>query len=433
MIKKASIFFLVVSLLLVILSPACVQPGKPVESVEPVEPVAVEQLTILDSSAKVEFPSKLQFNLKAASNIDISDIRLHYTVDQESYAQVTSEVYIGFVPDTTIDVQWAWDMRKTGGLPPGTGLEYWWTVEDVSGGKVETTPARLHFDDNRYSWQSLTEEKVTISWYEGEQSFAGELMSTAQQALARLAEDTGAYLKKPVKIYVYADSQDLQGAMIFPQEWTGGVNFSTYSIIAIGIAPRELEWGKTAITHELTHQCIYQVTTNPYNDLPRWLNEGLAMYNEGLLEPYYVNLLSEAIDKNSLISVRSLSSPFSAQGEEAYLSYAQSYSLVEFLITSYGQGKMLELLTTFSEGSSYDIALEKVYGFDMDGLDILWRDYVVKRYQEAEVTAIVPPPAQPSEEKRMSPVLVGVLAGQVTAPLLKLSLIAESWAWRRGW
>jgi hypothetical protein len=83
--------------------------------------------------------------------------------------------------------------------------------------------------------------------------------------------------------------------------------------------------------------------------------------------------------------VRSLSSPFSANSDKATLSYAESYSLVDFLITNYGQGKMLELLTTFSEGSSYDGALEKVYGFDMDGLDTLWRDYLVKHYQKAGV------------------------------------------------
>ncbi|MFC2056150.1 peptidase MA family metallohydrolase [Chloroflexota bacterium] len=370
-IKKASIFILVVCLFLVLLGPAPVQ--------------AQDGLTILDSSVETEFPSQLHFNLSVKSDVNVTDVRLHYTVDRASYAQVTSEVYIEFVPDTTVDIQWAWDMRKTGGLPPGTGLEYWWTVEDAGVGKLKTIPTRVRFDDNRYSWESLTEGKLTIYWYEGAESFAEELMLAAQQALARLAEDTGAYLKKPVKIFIYANSQDLQGAMIFTQEWTGGVSFFTYSIIAIGIAPHKLEWGKRAITHELTHQCIYQVTTNPYSGLPRWLHEGLAMYNEGSLEPWHVNLLGKAIAEDSLISVRSLSSPFSAYGEEAYLSYAQSYSLVEFLITSYGQGKMLELFTTFSEGSSYDGALEKVYGFDMDNLDTLWQDYVVKQYQEAGV------------------------------------------------
>ncbi len=367
MIKKAGIFVLVASLFMVLLGPALVQ--------------AQGGLTILDSSAEAEFPFKLNFSLSAESDADITDIRLHYTVDRASFAQVTSEVYVEFVPDTAVDVQWTWDMRKTGGLPPGSGLEYWWTVEDASGDSAQTTPTGIRYDDNRYVWQSLTEGKVTIYWYEGEQSFAEELMSTAQQALARLAEDTGASLKRPVQIYIYANNQDLLGAMIYPQEWTGGVNYFTYSVIAIGIPSYELEWGKRAIAHELTHQVTYQVTMNPYNVLPRWLDEGLAMYTEGPLEPFFEGYLSLAIEESSLISVRSLSSPFSAYGDEAYLSYAQSYSLVEFLITSYGQSKMLELLTTFSQGISYDGALEKVYDFDMDGLDALWRDYVVKLYQ----------------------------------------------------
>jgi hypothetical protein len=39
---------------------------------------------------------------------------------------------------------------------------------------------------------------------------------------------------------------------------------------------------------------------------------------------------------------------------------------------------MLELLNTFGEGSSYDGAVNRVYGFDMDGLDSLWRQYIAE-------------------------------------------------------
>jgi hypothetical protein len=342
---------------------------------------------------------------------------LHYTVEHDSYAQVISEVYIEFVPDTNVSVQWSWDMRKTGGLPPGSALEYWWTAVDAGGNKVSTTPVKVGFDDNRYSWRRLAEGDVTIYWYEGESSFAQEIMLAANQALARLAEGTGAYLKKPVKIYIYANTQDLQGAMIFPQEWTGGVTFSRYGIIAIGIAPNNLTWGKRATAHELTHLVIHQMTFNPYISLPVWLNEGLAMYNEGALDVGLSSLLSNAIAQNSLISVRSLSSPFSAYSEETSLSYAQSYSIVEFLISNYGQDKMLELLNTFSAGSSYDGALEKVYGFDMDGLNTLWRDYVTREYQGAKV-------------KIMSPSLRGALAQLVSGMTRDLGLVAQSWALR---
>jgi hypothetical protein len=205
-------------------------------------------------------------------------------VDRMEHAQITSEVYIEFTPATSVEEQWVWDMRKTGGLPPGSSVTYWWTVADAGGDKVKTDMARIQIEDNRYNWRSLTDGKVTLYWYKGDASFADELMATAQGALVRLAADTGAELEKPVKLYVYASSEDLRGSMIFPQEWTGGVAFTRYGIIAIGIGPGNLDWGNRAVAHELTHLVIHQVTFNPYNDLPTWLDEGLAMNTEGELE-----------------------------------------------------------------------------------------------------------------------------------------------------
>ncbi len=373
MIKKTGILALVFCLLLVLLSPSLVQ--------------AQGGLVVLDSSAEADFPSGLNFSLSAESGVNITDIRLCYSVDRISYAQVTSEAYIEFVPATTVDVSWTLEMVKIGGLPPGSSLEYWWLVEDASGEKVETASAQVQFDDTRYSWDSLTEGRVIIYWYEGSESFVQELMAAAQQALARLAEDTGAELEKPAKIYIYADVQDLQGAMIYPEEWTGGAAFTRHGTIVIGIAPMNLYWGKRAIAHELAHLVIHQMTLNPYSGLPTWLDEGLAVYAEGVAAPGYTSYLEQAIAEDNLISVRSLSSPFSAYAEEAILAYAQSYSLVEFLISSYGQGKMLELLNTFSQGSNYDAALETTYGFDMDGLDTLWREHVTGQFQAIEVEA----------------------------------------------
>ena len=60
----------------------------------------------------------------------------------------------------------------------------------------------------------------------------------------------------------------------------------------------------------------------------------------------------------------------------ATLSYAESYTVVDYLITTYGQDKMFELLETFREGASYDGALMEVYGFDTGGLDQRWREYL---------------------------------------------------------
>jgi len=402
MIKKVGILFLVVFLLLVSLNPS---------------PVRAEgELSILDSSAQADFPYQLKFSLSAESNYDINNIRLRYSVERTGFAEVVSETYIEFIPSTIVNVEWNLELVMIGGLPPGSGIEYWWLVEDTGGNRIETTPVQVRFDDNRYSWRSLSEGKVTIYWYEGDDSFASDLMAATHEALDRLDDNSGASLKKEVSIYVYADSAAVQGAMINPQEWTGGVAFTRYGTIAIGISPDNIDWGRRAIAHELTHLVVHQVTLNPYSGIPAWLDEGLAMYSEGPPESWYSSYLNSAAAEDRLISVRSLASPFSAYTEEARLSYAQSYNLVKFLIESYGRDKMLQLLQTFGQGSTYDGALEQVYGFDMDGLDVLWQDYI----------GVVSVPAAPVVERRMPPPLVGLLAGLATGLLAWLALVIEN-------
>lgn len=403
MIKKIGLLLLGVFLLLTLSSPVLVHAQGGIE--------------VQSTSTVIQFPLAIQFNLSATSDVNITDIRLRYSLDMESFAQVTSEIYAQFVPSTEVDVSSVLNMIKTGGLPTGSSLEYWWVLKDAKGRQVETEPTRLHFDDTRYSWQKLTQGMITLYWYDGGQSFAQGLMTAAQQALVLLAKDTGAQLNTPVSIYIYASPQDLQGAMIYPQEWTGGVTFSQFGIIAIGIATNNLDWGKRAISHELTHMVNHQMTSNPFSGLPVWLDEGLAKYAEGPVPQSDVDVLDQAIVQKSLISVRSLASPFSAYPSLANLSYVESRSVVGFLISNYGQAKMLELLNTFKNGSTYDGALKKVYGFDMDGLNTVWTDYIAASIQPTTT------PVQPVEGGGISPILIGVLAGVYAVLLVLLSLL----------
>lgn len=338
------------------------------------------KIEVSQSQAVMDFPLYLNFSADIESSNTVEDIRLRYKIDQLSFAEVVSEVFVTFNPSTSVQAEYTLDMRKVGGLPPGTNVSYWWKVTDSTGYSVETDASNYQIVDNRFDWDELSEGKINIYWYEGDQSFADSLMSTAQEALVYLKNNTGAEPDKTINIYIYNGSGDLQGSMIYPQEWTGGVAYTNYNIIAIGITPDILAWGQGAMTHELTHNVINQVVHNPYSDVPVWLNEGLAMYSEGLLSPQFTTPLSQAVKNDSLFTVRSLCSPFSALTDKASLSYAESYSMVDYLTGEYGSEKMLELLNTFKAGSTYDDAFIKVYGFDIEGLNDLWLDWVKDQY-----------------------------------------------------
>jgi len=372
-------------------------------------------IAVIASDVDVNFPSRAVFTVQAESYVDIVDVRLYYRVDRMNYAEVVSEGWADFTPANSIVANWVWDMTNAS-LPPGAEVTYWWMIEDDDGNRVETSPKIMRFDDSRFTWRSLTSSVgegggMTLFWYTGGDSFARELMDTCEEGLARLTQDIGTYLERPIKIYIYASGEDLQGAMIYSQEWTGGVAFPDFGIIAISIPPSQLEWGERALVHELTHLVVHQATFSPYGQLPLWLDEGLATYSEGELDPDLRSSLNKAILEGTLISVRSLCSPFSAYADKARLSYAQSYSLVEYLLDNHGQDKMLDLLTILKQGSTYDEALTAVYGFDIDGLDASWRATLAP----SSVIAVSRSPEQSEGTARESrPALIAALAALAT-------------------
>jgi hypothetical protein len=107
--------------------------------------------------------------------------------------------------------------------------------------------------------------------------------------------------------------------------------------------------------------------------VPTWLNEGLAVYSEGELDPSSERQLEDAIRDDTLLTVRSLSSGFSEVADKAYLSYSQSYSITKFLIETHGQEKMTSLLVALRDGWTIDEALMQNYGFNVEGLEAAWR------------------------------------------------------------
>lgn len=86
------------------------------------------------------------------------------------------------------------------------------------------------------------------------------------------------------------------------------------------------------------------------------------------------SVLDQALNDNNLITLRSLNGGFSELPDKANLSYSQSYSVVKFMIDTYGQQKMTDLLIALRDAKPIDQALLEVYGFDTDGLDSAWRE-----------------------------------------------------------
>jgi len=330
-----------------------------------------------ESTWDADFRDHITFKLNAASSTEITEVQLYYRVVGRP---ASSRNDASFTPGDTVEAEFVLDQTKPENyLPPGTQLEYWWKVVDADGNELKTDKQTMVYLDNRHPWQTLENDRLTLYWYDGGDEFGQSLFDRANQALDTLESDVGIGLENPIRIFIYANHSDLLEAISTnSQEWTGGQAFPDYGVVVIGVAPSQLNWGMGATTHEMTHLVIHQATDNPYGDLPRWLDEGIAVYNENQeeLDDDFRGIFEQAVQDDKLMTLRTLSSPFPADPIKANLAYGQSGAVVMFIIDSYGPEAMENLLNIFADGALYDEALQEALGVDTDGLDNLFRESV---------------------------------------------------------
>jgi hypothetical protein len=345
-------------------------PGSP--RLTQIEPV------IVNNEAIVDFPESVTFRLDLANEEPIVEATLVYQLGREGCLAAGTHVPVEVNGSS---LEWTWVMSRSGNPPPGAKMSWHWEVTGASGNTITTPVKELTFADERFEWQTIEARDDSLSapirlhWYEGEE-VGPVLLEAAVAGLERLQRDTGIELQGEVQFFIYADSADMREALLYVQDWAGGIAFTDYNTILIGVPPHLAEtWGSSTVRHELAHLVINQFSLSCLGgSLPNWLSEGLAVYAEGEPDEQTLEDIKEGIEGDLFQPVRTLNGSFPAQGDAASAAYSQSYSLVDYLLETYGQDKMQELLLALAGAASYDAALEQVYGFNADGLEEAWRN-----------------------------------------------------------
>ena len=379
--------------------------------------------TVTNNEAVLNFPESVSFSATITSDSEIRSIVLEYGNKQRTCGEVTAKAFPQFSPGKIVEAKWTWEMRQSGSLPPGASLWWRWRITDANGSETLSETKTITWLDDIHDWKSMNNgDFLRLHWYKGDQTFAIDLARSAYNGLQFNETQSGLKAEAPINIYIYADTNDLQDAILYEPSWTGGQAFPDHDIVILGISPSDLDWGRDAIVHELTHVLVGHQTFSCLGDVPTWLNEGLAVYSEGELAPSSQRQLDEAIRFDTLLTVRSLSSGFSEVADKANLSYTQSYSLTKFLIESYGQENMTALLLSLRDGLSIEAALLQTYGFDIDGLEDGWRQAIGAQPQpdSTQPTAVPTPTFVPT----IIPVSGAVLANQITPTAIPTSSFA---------
>ena len=302
-----------------------------------------------------------------------------------------------------LTASYVWDIRDL--LVPGAEIEYHWRVTDATGDQLTSAPAVFVYEDSSLPWKILATDDVEVRWYAGGAAFGERVLGVTVDALVRLEDTFQMRLEHQTRIIIYADGNLMREALGgATSQWVGGQAIGPFNVVVFSATPTTTDLDML-LAHELTHIVIDQVSDNPFSSPPSWIHEGLATINEtaGELRFDYPGIVDDALRRDSLLSLRGLTGSFPASSGGAILAYAESNSLVNYVIATYGAESIGRLLGSYREGVTDDEAVQAAIGISLDRLERRWLAWLrgeelpAEEVVEADPAPVdpAPPPANP--------------------------------------
>jgi hypothetical protein len=335
---------------------------------EPERTQASGSIQVLSTSHVVDFPSSVTMQLQVRSTADISDIQVFYRLGNQS---VTSYGYPDFQPGSLVDT--SFELRTDGDnfLPQGIVIRYRYVITDTSGQKLETEEYSVEYLDNSKTWQRLQVGDMDLLFhdrtYEGVESVAEDVT----ESLRDVKQLLGVTAIRPQRAVILNGERESQAS--FPpisrttsdRHVYGGFAFGDLDVFVLADLDRD------GMVHEMTHLYMDEALSAPRSHIPAWFNEGLAMYFEDG-DKGRVRTVSRASVSGNLMPIRSMER-VPGRPDDVGLFYAQSWSIVGYLMDSHDEERMEDLLNFLKRGRSFDPAFDASYGFDVEELDRQWR------------------------------------------------------------
>ena len=332
-------------------------------------------IEVVEAVAESQFPDGIKFSVIANSVDEIDDIRVFFSkVDQQGRSAYRS---VDFEPGTNIVGETVLPSGRGGDyFPPGTKIEYSFEVRDKAGAVVRTEPKEFVYQDNRFEWLTVVEDLITVYYYgEYVRDRAVTVLEAAKANLEKMLPVLGIAPTEPLRIVSYNNYRHMVPALPFRSQavseglQTQGMAFSNERVLLVhGFDPTVTG----TVSHEFTHLLVGEAAGPALSQVPSWLNEGLAEY--GNIDPTddYDAALRYGIFTRRIKPLWYLGA-FSGTPEDIIIAYGQGRSVVQYMISTYGEARMAALFPVLQRTLNIDAALLEVYGMDQFGLDSAWR------------------------------------------------------------
>jgi len=221
-----------------------------------------------------------------------------------------------------------------------------------------------------------------IIYYQEDSGFVKELIIQAENYYNSIVEELGFRRfdfwswDNRAKIYLYKDSssyvKDTRRAA-----WSGAmVSVKTRTIKTfIG----QNMFFDSILPHEMTH-IIFREFIGDRNDLPLWLDEGIASSQEKSNLANRMDTAKNIINQNIYLKFDNFFEIRDSALIVPYTFYAESASIFIFLIEKYGSEKLLDFCRKLRDAVPWKQALLGTYHFlNFEEMEQAWKSYILKR------------------------------------------------------
>jgi Peptidase MA superfamily len=350
---------------------AAVAAGEPLRATPRTTASSATGIEVVSQNAANKFPDGIQFSVFLNGDADIQDVRLRFRILPDG---VNATARPQCTTGRSVNCNATVGSTAQNYMVPGAMIAYSWEASDAGGGRLQTPEQTVSYDDDRFRWDSINEGNLTVYFYFGDLESQRNVLRVAQETVGRFSDLLNTQVDFPIKIWVYRTAQEMQPAVASRRGQ--GPDTSVQTLGEVGASDTALVSRDTdflnIVRHELTHIVTRAGTRTHIVEIPIWLNEGLSTYAQRDLLPNEDQALRLAIQRNRVLPITSLGASARGSSGDVSLFYAQSGSLVSFLIQSQGDDKFGEFIAALAR-DTVDNALKAVYGYDMLGLENEWR------------------------------------------------------------
>lgn len=185
------------------------------------------------------------------------------------------------------------------------------------------------------------------------------------RARSALCAKYGLELKQPTIVEMFPEQKDFAVRTFGMPENSGFLGVCFGSVVTANSpaahAGRASSW-ESMLWHEFCHVVTLQLTRNR---MPRWLSEGISVYEERQASPAWGQRMNpryrEMILNGELTPMANLSAAFLAPPSALHLQFAyyESSLAVEFLVSRFGADRLKAILVELGEGAAVNPAIEK--------------------------------------------------------------------------